>query len=476
MVIALYKAFFKKINAPPPPRSDALKNQKKGDPIFNSILKIIMTSFKGLLPPCENCGHRNPIGFGLEKQIRKEEEAKFSAREKALEAKFSAEKRVLENKSEEDRKDLLARHDEEIKKIEIKSDIQIKESLKHYKESEDLIFEARKQNLEEKQKINSIQLNTEINNLKADIRRQNESYQKEIENIRMKNSLREKENKIRETEIIHKKDLEQNKYKQMYEDIQKRLEEIKRGTIQNSKLKGEGFEQPCFDIIKTAAINSLGRGKFIKDNHLIDGMKADAIYEENDEFNELIFRIIFEMKSQIDPTSNKRKNNQFFEPLYQNKLKKNADIAVLVSDLEPNSEFYNRGIVPIHTYENMYVIRPQFIDCFISIMRNIYIKNMEEKRALIIAKEISQDRLYLEQNINLFRTGFLTTTKDMLVTFDKGIKYVDEAIEKLKKGRNNLYETRDSLKYALGKVEDFTIEKLTSSNKFLEPATQSKNK
>ena len=109
-------------------------------------------------------------------------------------------------------------------------------------------------------------------------------------------------------------------------------------------------------------------------------------------------------------------------------------------------------------------------------MRNIYVKNMQEKRALIIAKEISQDRLHLEQNINLFRTGFLTNAKDMLITFDKGIKYVDEAIEKLKKGRSNLYETRDSLKYALGKVEDFTIEKLTSSSKLLEPATQSQNK
>ena len=41
-----------------------------------------MTSFNGLLPPCEKCGHRNPIGFGLEKQIREEEEAKYLKKEK----------------------------------------------------------------------------------------------------------------------------------------------------------------------------------------------------------------------------------------------------------------------------------------------------------------------------------------------------------------------------------------------------------
>ena len=435
-----------------------------------------MTQFKGLLPPCEKCGHRNPIGFGLEKQIRKQEEAKYLAKEKDLEAKFSAEKRELENKSEERRKDLEAKFNEQLKKIEIKEDIKIKEALNRYKETEDLRFEAKKQNLQEEQKINSIKLNVEINELKAAIKRKDETHQKEIEKINMQNSLKEKESKIRETEIIHEKELEKNKYKQKNELLEKQIEEIKMGSIQNSKLCGEGEESNVFSTLQIAELNSQGRGKFIKDNHLVDGMKADALYEECDESGELIFRMVLEVKSQIDPTSNKRKNSKFFETLYQNKLKKKADVAVLVSVLEPNSEFYNRGIVPIHSYENMYVIRPQFIDCFISIMRNIYVKNMQEKRALIIAKEISQDRLHLEQNINLFRTGFLTNAKDMLITFDKGIKYVDEAIEKLKKGRSNLYETRDSLKYALGKVEDFTIEKLTSSSKLLEPATQSQNK
>ena len=413
-----------------------------------------MTQFKGLLPPCEKCGHRNPIGFGLEKQIRKQEEARYLAKEKDLEAKFN----------------------EQLKKIEIKENIKIKEALNSYKETEDLRFEAKKQNLQEEQKINSIKLKVEINELKAAIKRKDETHQKEIEKINMQNSLKEKESKIRETEIIHEKELEKNKYKQKNELLEKQIEEIKMGSIQNSKLCGEGEESTVFSKLQIAELNSQGRGKFIKDNHLVDGMKADALYEECDESGELIFRMVLEVKSQIDPTSNKRKNSKFFETLYQNKLKKKADVAVLVSVLEPNSEFYNRGIVPIHSYENMYVIRPQFIDCFISIIRNIYVKNMQEKRALIIAKEISQDRLHLEQNINLFRTGFLTNAKDMLITFDKGIKYVDEAIEKLKKGRSNLYETRDSLKYALGKVEDFTIEKLTSSNKLLEPATQSQNK
>ena len=47
-----------------------------------------MTSFNELLPPCEKCGHRNPIGFGLEKQIRKQEEAKYLEKEKAFETKL----------------------------------------------------------------------------------------------------------------------------------------------------------------------------------------------------------------------------------------------------------------------------------------------------------------------------------------------------------------------------------------------------
>ncbi len=445
-----------------------------------------MTSFNELLPPCEKCGHRNPIGFGLEKQIRKQEEAKYLEKEKAFEtkllekekdfeAKLSEKDKVFEAKLSEKDKALQARFYAEKKNLEIEVNRKSKEFIDSFQEKENLKFQSKIEKLKTDHNITLIKLNTELNSLKEKDNQRIELHQKEIEKINMQNNLREEEQKRIGAEHVHEKELEKNKYIQENESLKKQIEEIKKGSIQNSKLNGEGFEYDCFPQLQIAEMHSQGRGKFKKDDHLVDGMKADAIYEETDENGELIFRLIFEMKSQIDPTSNSRKNSTFFEPLYQNKLKKNADIAVLVSVLEPNNEFYNRGIVPIHKYENMYVIRPQFIDCFVSIMRNIYIKNMEEKRALIIAKEISQDRLYLEQNINLFRTGFLTNAKDMLITFDKGIKYVDEAIEKLKKGRSNLYETRDSLKYAFGKVQDFTIENLRSSNKLLEKSKPTKN-
>ena len=124
--------------------------------------------------------------------------------------------------------------------------------------------------------------------------------------------------------------------------------------------------------LQIAEMHSQG-GKFKKDDHLVDGMKADAIYEETRKW---INFVNIEMKSQIDPKQF-RKNSTFWA-LYQNKLKKNADVAVLVSVLEPNNEFYNRGIVPIINMKICMLLDHNLLIVCIHNEKYLY-QNMEEK-------------------------------------------------------------------------------------------------
>ena len=65
------------------------------------------------------------------------------------------------------------------------------------------------------------------------------------------------------------------------------------------------------------------------------------------------------MKNEMDTTSTKHKNEDFFEKLDKDRKNKNCEYAVLVSMLEANSDFYNQGIAEIYKYDKMYVVRPQ---------------------------------------------------------------------------------------------------------------------
>ena len=67
------------------------------------------------------------------------------------------------------------------------------------------------------------------------------------------------------------------------------------------------------------------------------------------------------MKNEMDATSTKKKNEDFFKELDKDRREKNCEYAVLVSMLESESELYNTGIVDVsYRYPKMYVIRPQF--------------------------------------------------------------------------------------------------------------------
>ena len=101
---------------------------------------------------------------------------------------------------------------------------------------------------------------------------------------------------------------------------------------------------------------------------------------------------MFEMKNEADETATKHKNEDFFKELDKDRREKNCEYAVLVSMLEPDSEYYNQGIVDVsHKYEKMYVIRPQMFIPMISLIRNACKTSIGFKKELTLIREQNTD-------------------------------------------------------------------------------------
>ena len=105
---------------------------------------------------------------------------------------------------------------------------------------------------------------------------------------------------------------------------------------------------------------------------------------------------MFEMKNEMDATSTKKKNEDFFKELDKDRREKNCEYAVLVSMLESESELYNTGIVDVsyryptgivdvsYRYPKMYVIRPQFFIPIITLLRNAAQNSLQYRKELSV--------------------------------------------------------------------------------------------
>lgn len=107
----------------------------------------------------------------------------------------------------------------------------------------------------------------------------------------------------------------------------------------STKMVGETLEQHCeteFNRLRSTAFKS---AFFEKDNDASTGSKGDYIFRDHDENETEIVSIMFEMKNESDTTATKRKNEDFLKELDKDRNDKACEYAVLVSLLEPESEF-----------------------------------------------------------------------------------------------------------------------------------------
>ena len=235
---------------------------------------------------------------------------------------------------------------------------------------------------------------------------------------------------------------------------------------QSTKMVGETLEQHCEIEFNKLRATAFQNAYFEKDNKVsARGSKGDFIFREKDETGLEVVSIMFEMKNEMDTTTTKHKNEDFFKELDKDRKEKKCEYAVLVSMLEADNEYYNQGIVDVsHRYEKMYVIRPQFFIPIISLLRNMGYNSLKYKRELESIKAQNIDITHFEEDMESFKSAFARNYDLASRKFQEAIDEIDKSINHLEKIKKALTSSENNLRLANNKAEDLTIKKLTKNN------------
>lgn len=201
----------------------------------------------------------------------------------------------------------------------------------------------------------------------------------------------------------HKAEAENKLMKQKQEDTasyQKLLDSYNSLRMEKSshnvKRLGEGLEKWCNDEYQQYSLSGFNRCLWLKDNAAVrddgtrgaGGTKADYIFgvfandEDEREVKELYDRkknpsmekartsVIRDRKNEDPNSTNKKTNASYFAKLDQDRKKKNCEYALLVSELEMDSENYS-FITKAQGYDKRYVVRPPYLRTFLSMLYSL---------------------------------------------------------------------------------------------------------
>ena len=296
----------------------------------------------------------------------------------------------------------------------------------------------------------------------ADAKLQAMQEQRQIEE-KFRQELAAKETEI--SEIKHKKELEEEKLKEQIRASETALISLKEmRTKMSTKMIGESLEIHCENEFNRIRPIAFPNASFEKDNKVSkSGSKGDYIYRENDDDDNEILSIMFEMKNEADTTATKHKNTDFFKELDKDRREKNCEYAVLVSLLEKDNEFYD-DIITVHEYPNMYAVRPQHFITIIGFLRQGNLKSQALRRQIQILNNQNVDVTNFENNMNAFKDAFSRNYNLASTQFSKAIDEIDKTIDHLNKVKENLLKSDNNLRLANNKATDLSIKKLTADS------------
>ena len=231
------------------------------------------------------------------------------------------------------------------------------------------------------------------------------------------------------------------------------------------KLLGETLEQHCETEFNRVRALAFPNAEFGKDNDSSGGTKGDYVFRDFSDDGVEYISIMFEMKSEADTSSNKKKNADFFAKLDKDRREKYCEYAVLVSMLEEDSELYT-GITDVsHEYPKMFVVRPQFFLAIIALLRNAAQETIGVKEELEQMRRQNIDITTFEAELEGFKSAFGRDFRLAKDKFDNAIKDIDTAIDRLQKVKNALLGSENNLRLANEKAVALTVKKLTRGNK-----------
>ena len=276
--------------------------------------------------------------------------------------------------------------------------------------------------------------------------------------------------------------VEAKSLKERYEvQIQDRDDQIERLRDLKAKLStkmvGETLEQHCQIEFNKLRSTAFPNAYFEKDNDARTGSKGDFIFRDKDDSGTEIVSIMFEMKNEMDTTSTKHKNEDFFKELDKDRREKDCEYAIMVSLLEPDSDLYNTGIVDVsYRYPKMYVVRPQFFIPIITLLRDAAKNSLQYKNELEEVKAQNIDITHFEEELDSFKSAFGRNYDIASKKFKNAVEEIDKSINHLNKIKDALLGSENQLRLANNKAQDVTIRRLTRNNETMKAKFDELNK
>ena len=292
--------------------------------------------------------------------------------------------------------------------------------------------------------------------------------------------------KIQEQLNIKEKDHELvlNKQKSQYEaNIAKLKEELaiinREKALKSVKTIGENLESWCNEQMKAAMVYGFKTSTWTKDNESIKlageskGTKGDYIlrvYDSTDVETRIeVTSVMLDMKSQEEVGTDRQKNSAHYHKLDLDRNKKGCEYAVLVSELEYESE-NDAPIFIVPDYPKMFVARPPYFLMLLGVIESIGLKNSELMRTIHqekIAFKESQDIIdeFEEFKNNILENSLKNIQSNVEKIKDEADK-IEKSVDAIRKSIRLVNETH--LQTLRRKIEDYqivkTVKKITEIN------------
>ncbi|MDQ0567511.1 DUF2130 domain-containing protein [Mycoplasma yeatsii] len=320
--------------------------------------------------------------------------------------------------------------------------------------------------LENQEKL--IKLEVE-NNYQNQLNKQKEELNNKINEL--KESLKDKENSLNTIDLNYKNQINEitNNKQNEINNLIKDLEIIKREKLtKNIKLIGEELENYCFNQFNEISTFAFKTSTLIKDNQVVKteddlkGTKGDFIFKvyAEEEKQNLLLSVMCEMKSEQLNSQNKKKNSDHYKKLDDDRNKKNLDYALLVSELE--YETNDSLIYRVSDYKNMFVVRPMYFITMLGVLETIALKYKDLKLNRLQQELSFKEKQDILDEFEEFKNNLLDNA---LTNIDNKAKEIYKSAENIKNEATKIIKNVDiivdrHLNTVKNKINGFKINKV----------------
>ncbi len=320
-----------------------------------------------------------------------------------------------------------------------------------------LLEQAKSIQLETESKFNKEinELNNQINKLKSEKENQKHLFEQTLSSKLLEEELKLTKEFGKEKEELKKVISEQES------DLNKLR--LSKDSL-NVKMLGENLEKWCEQEFISSTLSMLPNISFYKDTK--GDTKADFIFkvylagEEKNEFNELA-SVTLEMKSEHTVSKTKTKNKDHFDKLEEDREKNNTTYSLLVSELEWNVS-NDTPIRKITEYENMYMVRPQYMTTFLNIVYAFAMQYHSEltkrNKDLEKFKERNEILAEFEQMKSQILDNSLRHIQTKLTEISKETETIEASNNKIKEALRIVLETH--INTVINRITNFEINKI----------------